>query len=163
MGLDADLAIERQHPLGSQIAALPLRLDRNGRLSVLMVTSRGTGRWVVPKGWTMEGHSPWGAAGIEALEEAGAEGRVASRSIGSYEYDKRLDDGTVLRCRVEVFPMLVCKLRRNWKERDERIRRWFTPKAAAQRVDEPELAALLRGLSQKPEKLPVIRDLLGSD
>ncbi|ARC90574.1 NUDIX hydrolase [Rhodovulum sp. MB263] len=155
--------MERQLPLGRQIAALPLRLDKKGRPDVLMVTSRGTGRWVVPKGWTMEGCPPWVAAGIEALEEAGAEGRISSHSIGSYEYDKRLEDGSVLRCRVEVFPMLVCKLRRNWKERHQRTRRWFAPKAAARRVDEPELAALLRGLSRKPEKLPVIRDLLGPD
>ncbi|PTW46161.1 NUDIX domain-containing protein [Rhodovulum kholense] len=160
--MDGSLAIEPKAPVGSQIAALPFRRDKNGRLSVLMVTSRGTGRWVMPKGWTMDGRKPWVAAEIEALEEAGAEGYVASQSIGTYDYDKRLDDGSVLRCRVEVFPMIVTKLKRDWKERRERTRRWFSPKDAARRVDEPELATLLRSLSGKPQKVPVIRDLIRS-
>jgi 8-oxo-dGTP pyrophosphatase MutT (NUDIX family) len=131
---------------GEQTAALPIQLDAKGRLSVLMVTSRDTGRWVMPKGWLIDGEKPWRAAEIEALEEAGAEGRVSSVAIGVYHYDKRLDDGTILPCRVRVYPMVVSRLKRRWKERRERKRRWFSPKAAARRVDEPDLAQLLRRL-----------------
>lgn len=146
--------------LGRQIAALPMHWDKKGRLSVLMVTSRDTGRWVMPKGWRMDGKKPWVAAGIEALEEAGAEGYIGSEMIGTYDYDKILGDGVALRCRVNVYPMIVDRLRKRWKERHERKRRWFSPKAAAQRVDEPELAALLQCLTKKPQKIPAVKKLL---
>lgn len=145
---------------GEQIAALPMRRDANDRVKVLMVTSRDTGRWVMPKGWQMDGKKPWHAAEIEALEEAGAKGHIGSQMIGTYRYGKTLDDGKVLPCVVEVYPMFVEKLMRDWKERKERKRKWFTPKAAAHRVDEPELAELLRRLHKNPHKEPAIRRLI---
>ncbi|XDB00242.1 NUDIX hydrolase [Sulfitobacter sp. LCG007] len=148
--------------IGRQIAALPMRWDRKGRLFVLMVTSRDTGRWVMPKGWHMDGKMPWHAAEIEALEEAGAKGYVGDEEIGTYRYRKRLTAREVIWCEVQVFPMIVEKLNRDWKERKERKRRWFTPKDAAKRVAEPELAELLRSLSTKPRKQPAIRQLLKS-
>lgn len=126
-----------------QIAALPITWTKAGKIRVLMVTSRDTGRWVMPKGWTMAGHKPWKAAAIEALEEAGAEGRILDTAIGEYGYDKILDDGSAIPCRVRVYPMVVARLKRRWKERAERTRRWFAPKAAARSVDEPDLAELL--------------------
>lgn len=125
-----------------------------------MVTSRDTGRWVMPKGWMMNGRKPWDAAAIEALEEAGAKGRIGSEEIGRYSYDKLLDDGTAVPCLVTVYPMFVEKLLRDWKERHERRRKWFSPKAAAKRVAEPELAELLLSLKERPQKQPVIRALL---
>ncbi|SLN17956.1 NUDIX domain protein [Roseivivax jejudonensis] len=131
---------------GEQIAALPLRWDRKGRLQVLMVTSRDTGRWVMPKGWEMDGKKPWAAAAIEALEEAGVRGHIAREAIGTYTYGKVLDDGSVQPCRVQLFPMIADKLKRRWKERKQRKRRWFSIRSAAKRVDEPTLAELLRSL-----------------
>lgn len=127
-----------------------------------MVTSRDSGRWIMPKGWEMDGKKPWRAAEIEALEEAGAVGSISREVIGTYRYNKVLKDGTKLPVVVRVYPMLVEKLKRNWKERDERKRRWFSAKAAAKRVSEPELAALLNSLRQKPKKQPVIRALLNA-
>ena len=144
---------------GDQIAALPLHLDKKGKARVLMVTSRDTGRWVMPKGWEMDGKKPWRAAEIEALEEAGALGHIGREPLGRYQYAKILDDGTRLPVIVTVYPMIVDKLRRRWKERRERVRRWFSPKAAAKRVHEPDLAALLMQLHEKPLKTPQIRDL----
>lgn len=146
--------------IGQQIAALPLQWDRKKQVRILMVTSRDTGRWVLPKGWVMEATTPWAAAEIEALEEAGAIGFIANETIGVYHYDKILDNGTALRCRVEVYPMLIERLKRNWKERYERRRRWFTAKGAAKRVNEPELSEMLRTLSYKPHKQPVVSGLL---
>ena len=73
-----------------QIAALPVCSDVNGKLRVLMVTSRDTGRWVMPKGWLMDGKKPWRAAEIEALEEAGATGFISHHAIGTNSYPKRL-------------------------------------------------------------------------
>lgn len=146
--------------IGEQIAALPLRWDENDQVRVLMVTSRGTGRWVMPKGWEMDGKKPWRAAEIEALEEAGATGYIGHEVIGTYRYPKIMDDGRIVPCLVRVYPMVVEKLQRDWKERKQRTRRWFTPKDAAKRVDEQELADLLMTLHKQPRKEPVIRALL---
>lgn len=143
-----------------QIAALPIRYDKKGNAQILMVTSRDTGRWVMPKGWTIDGKKPWAAAEIEALEEAGAKGHVSTKALGAYHYDKILDDGTALPCRVQLYPMIVQKLKRRWKERHQRRRHWFTPRSAARRVHEPELAALLLRIEGKPKKEPVLRQLL---
>jgi len=146
--------------LGEQIAALPMRRDAKDQVKVLMVTSRDTGRWVMPKGWQMDGKKPWAAAEIEALEEAGAKGHIGSDMIGTYRYPKILDDGRIVPCLVEVYPMFVEKLLRDWKERKERKRKWFTPKAAAKRVDEQDLADLLMRLHKNPQKEPAIRKLI---
>ncbi|WGW05274.1 NUDIX hydrolase [Tropicibacter oceani] len=146
--------------VGEQIAALPMRWDDDGNLKVLMVTSRDTGRWVMPKGWEMDGKKPWAAAEIEALEEAGAKGFISHDCIGSYSYKKKLGQKHWILCEVRVYPMIVEKLKRNWKERHQRKRKWFTPKAAAKRVKESELADLLMTLASKPKKEPIIRELL---
>lgn len=123
--------------VAEQIAALPMRLDKNGALAILMVTSRDSGRRVMPKGWAMEDKTPWDAAEIEALEEAGAVGQVASRRIGEYRCEKTGDDGAITVCPVQIYPLLVHTLKRDWKERGERRRRWFSARAAANSVDEP--------------------------
>ena len=145
--------------IGEQIAALPLRWDAKDEVSVLMVTSRDTGRWVMPKGWEMDGKKPWAAAAIEALEEAGAKGFVSEDCIGTYRYPKVLEDGRIIPCHVRVYPMVVQKLLRDWKERKQRKRRWFSPKAAAKKVHEQELADLLLTLQKKPHKRPELRAL----
>ena len=142
-----------------QIAALPVHWDSKGRLRVLMVTSRETRRWVMPKGWAMDGKKPWHAAEIEALEEAGAIGYVAEKPIGAYHYEKRLGRRKKILCRVEVYPMVVEKLKRRWKERKERTRHWFAPAKAAKLVNEKELATLLKDLGKKPAKLPALQEL----
>ena len=69
---------------GQQIAALPMRWKKDGTFQVLMVTSRETKRWVMPKGWTMDGKKPWTAAEIEALEEAGAAGYYGRQGVGPH-------------------------------------------------------------------------------
>lgn len=145
--------------VAKQIAALPVHWDSKGRLRVLMVTSRDRGRWVMPKGWTMDGKKPWQAAKIEALEEAGAVGYVADRAIGTYHYRKRLGQRREVTCRVTLYPMIVDKLKRRWKERKERKRHWFSLAKAAKLVDEKELSDLLRGLAKNPERLNQLEEL----
>ncbi|WP_051492152.1 NUDIX hydrolase [Roseivivax isoporae] len=139
-----------------QIAALPLRLSRKRGLEVLMITSRDTGRWVMPKGWPMDGKKPWTAVEIEALEEAGARGFVSKDPIGTYHYLKRMAEEADIPCHVTVYPMVVDHLKKVWKERRERKRRWFTVKSAAKRVHEPELADLLLRLAadEAAQRLP---------
>ncbi|WP_422037058.1 NUDIX hydrolase [Roseibium sp.] len=141
-----------------QTAALPLRWN-SGKPRVLMITSRETRRWVIPKGWLMKGKKPWETASIEACEEAGALGRIHAKPIGTYHYVKMLPRGESCRCEVHVYPLVVEKLKKNWRERGERTRRWFSAKKAAKLVSEPELSTLLldiagsRGANLIPGKL----------
>ena len=129
-------------PPRRQFAALPFRND--GGLRVLLVSSRETRRWVLPKGWPIKGMKPHSVAALEALEEAGLLGKISKRAIGAYHYIKHMPNGAALACKVEVFPFRVEKQRKNWPERDQRMTGWFDPGEAAQLVDEPELSDLLR-------------------
>ncbi|MDJ0628402.1 MAG: NUDIX hydrolase [Rhodobacter sp.] len=132
-----------------QAAALPLRWTSKGEIRVLMVTSRDTGRWVVPKGWLLEGHTEAETARVEALEEAGVLGPILPEAIARYEYSKRLDDGQVATCSVGVFPMLVEQELLRWKEQHQRVRSWFTNEQACMAVQEPGLAKILIGSELK--------------
>jgi 8-oxo-dGTP pyrophosphatase MutT (NUDIX family) len=142
-----------------QIAALPVRWDAKGKLRVLMVTSRDTGRWVMPKGWLMDGKKPWRAAEIEALEEAGATGFISHHPIGTYRYAKRLEDDDSVLCTVTVYPMFVQELKPCWKERAERKRHWFSARKAAKLVDETELSDILLKINQDPDSLTIVQEL----
>ncbi|MGB8814550.1 MAG: NUDIX hydrolase [Paracoccaceae bacterium] len=117
------------------------------RVEVLLITSRDTGRWVIPKGWPIEGLSPEATAAREAFEEAGVEGLVADHCIGVFSYGKGLGkpEGprVTVPCLVTVFPLRVKELVDKFPEIRERRRKWFTPKKAARRVAEPELQAML--------------------
>lgn len=132
-----------RRPEAMQVAALCLE-KKTGR--VLLVTSRGTGRWIVPKGWPMEGRSLGEAAEREAWEEAGVRGKLGTEEIGRYRYDKVQDRGFAIPIEVRVFPIEVSELRDKFPEADQRRREWFDPKVAATLVDESGLKALLMRL-----------------
>ncbi|WP_066104685.1 NUDIX hydrolase [Salipiger sp. CCB-MM3] len=125
-----------------QYAALCFRV-RNGKLKVLLITSRGRGRWTLPKGWPMPGHSPAGAAAREAWEEAGIRGRAHEVCVGSYTYRKRNSPHPHLAL---VYPLEAASRDRKFPERGERKLRWVSPKRAAHLVEHPELARLLRNI-----------------
>jgi 8-oxo-dGTP pyrophosphatase MutT (NUDIX family) len=126
---------------GLQYAALPYRL-KDG-VEILLVTSRETQRWVIPKGWPMKGKKPCAAAAREALEEAGVSGKVGKCPIGAYRYVKQLKNGAPLQCTVDVFPLQVTRQRKRWLEQGQRTAHWFTPEQAAEAVQEPELKELI--------------------
>ena len=130
-----------------QYAAVPYRRRNNGAIEVMLVTSRETKRWVVPKGWPIRGAKPHASAAREALEEAGVFGRINADAIGTYYYDKRLKNGLEARCKVEVFPLEVKSQRKRWREKGERKARWFRLEKAAEAVQEPGLRRLLRNLN----------------
>ncbi|MDT8856728.1 NUDIX hydrolase [Paracoccaceae bacterium Fryx2] len=119
----------------------------NRKVEVLLVTSRETGRWVIPKGWPIPGLSPEDSAAREAFEEAGVEGRVDSDCIGVFSYDKALGKPSgprqIVPCVVAVYALRVERLRMTFPERDQRRRKWFSPEKAARKVAEPELQHLL--------------------
>lgn len=131
-------------PLRNQYAALPFRVIDDAVLRVLLITSRRTRRWVLPKGWQKRNATPSETAAREAFEEAGiSQGAVTAKEIGAYHYDKRLEDGAVAPCRVGVFALEVKGLAAHWPEKGQRALRWCSPDQAARLVAEPELGALL--------------------
>lgn len=121
-----------EEDLRVQYGALPYRWTDAGTLEVLLITSRRTRRWIVPKGWPMKGRKPWETAEIEAREEAGVSGVVAKRAVGSFRYDKLLDeDERVLLCEVTIFPLLVQRYLKSWREQSQRDASWLSPSQAA--------------------------------
>ena len=128
----------------TQFAALCYR-RKKGAAEVLLITSLMSKRWIVPKGWPMDGFSPAEAAAQEAWEEAGVEGHPHQAVLGIYSYRKVIDDATTLPCVCAVFPLQVKRLLDAYPEAGQRKRKWFSPKKAAARVDEAELKAIIRG------------------
>lgn len=127
--------------LEKQVAALPYRV-RAKKLQILLITSRETKRWVIPKGWPMRGKKDWNAAALEGFEEAGIKGVVGHKSIGTYHYVKRRSNGD-LDCEVTVYPLEVRKLLDDWPEKNERRRKWFDAQRASELVDEDGLKAII--------------------
>ena len=126
----------------AQVGALAYRIA-DGAVEVLLITSRDTGRWVIPKGWGMKNKTDAQAAAIEAEEEAGMRGAVGKRPLGAYHYAKTLKSGQPAVCQVTVYPLAVDRQLKKWKERGQRTLRWFAPAEAAALVAEPELAELI--------------------
>lgn len=115
----------------------------------MLVTSRGTGRWVIPKGNPMAGMPHHSAAAVEAEEEAGIRGLACPVPLGSYRYRKLRRNGASLMVDVEVFPLSVTEELAQWKEQGERERRWFTLAEAARAVDEPDLRDLIHSFGPR--------------
>jgi len=127
----------------TQFAALPWRRDAQGRLEVLLITSRETRRWVIPKGWPIKGKSSGKSAAREAFEEAGVTGKLKKKPVGAYAYDKRLKNGRLQRVRVTVFALEVAEEADAFPEAAQREKLWAAPAEAARVVDEPELMVIL--------------------
>jgi 8-oxo-dGTP pyrophosphatase MutT (NUDIX family) len=132
-----------------QYGALPFRWSRNGSLKVMLVTTRGQKRWMIPKGWPIPGLAPHESAAREAFEEAGLVGQVHSETVGSFPHTKRLGSGRQAKCMVEVFPLHVDHQRPYWLEKGERETRWLSVKKAASLVSEPDLKKILLGFETK--------------
>lgn len=128
----------------TQFAALCYRV-RKDKVQVLLVTSRGSGRWIVPKGWPMDGKTPAESAAQEAWEEAGVVGTPDWRPLGMFSYSKVLDDEEDdLPCVAMVYGVRVKSVATEFPEVGQRKRKWVSRKKAASMVDEPELARILR-------------------
>ncbi|WP_297506733.1 NUDIX hydrolase [uncultured Caulobacter sp.] len=125
-----------------QVAALPWR-GEGETLRVLLVSSRETRRWVIPKGWPMKGKLDHAAAAQEAYEEAGVEGVIEQASIGTYDYLKGLKSGVSRPVTVEVYPLRVTVEHKVWPEKGQRTLQWVTPVEAALSVQEPDLRDLI--------------------
>jgi 8-oxo-dGTP pyrophosphatase MutT (NUDIX family) len=132
-----------------QYGALPFRTSGRSSVEILLVTSRVTRRWIIPKGWPLKRRPPHVTAAREAREEAGVVGRVEKRSIGSYSYTKRLKTGAPVLCEVHVFPLEVRRQRKTWPEQDERSVQWLSRTKAAKTVKDPVLGRLIRDFQRR--------------
>lgn len=125
-----------------QVAALPWHRTSTG-IEVMLITSRGTGRWVLPKGWPETSERLCETAAREASEEAGLSGSIATQEAGRYFYLKEMPNGEQVACEVLVYPLEVRHVAEKWKERRQRTRKWVSPSEAARMVNEPELCGLI--------------------
>jgi 8-oxo-dGTP pyrophosphatase MutT (NUDIX family) len=137
------LRVEQDREPRTQYAALPWRRRDGGEIEILLITSRETRRWVIPKGWPIKGLKPGASAAQEAFEEAGLRGTVSRKPIGAYHYDKRLRSERTQHVRVFVHALEVQAEAADWPERGQRDHKWTTPAEAAELVDEPQLKTLL--------------------
>ncbi len=96
---------------------------------VVVITARGSKRWIIPKGsidWELSAQE---SAAKEALEEAGLKGEVLPDEIGTYTYEKM--GGSY---KVRLYYMEVSKLKDKWDEKHFRKRKLLTPKQAIKKV-----------------------------
>lgn len=143
-------------PFEEQYGAICFRHHPDtGEAQVLLVTSRDTGRWVIPKGWPMKGKKPHKAAATEAWEEAGVVGKAHKKPIGRFTYLKRLQKGRSVPCVVVVHLVSVDTIAEDFREKGQRRSQWMSCHEAARSVREPELKSILSGLEPKLEAFRV--------
>ena len=155
--VSTEAVIEGDEPL-PQAGVIAYRI-RRGEVQVLLMTSRDTGRWIIPKGNVKPGSSPSKAAAQEAFEEAGVKGTIVSSTpLGVYTYAKKLGSGEARSATVEVFLLQVKKQVKKWPEKGERKLAWVSAKKAVELVEEPGVVPLLRGLTEFEDVAEVRRE-----
>ncbi len=142
-----------------QVAALPLRRTKSGAVEILLVTSRTTGRWIVPKGWTSKRLKDCKAAAREARQEAGVKGKIEPKAIGTYRYVKA-ELGEAAPIDVAVYLLSVRKQVKRWPEKHQRRRAWFHVLDAARKIAEPELSSLIGALERLAKPTPKAKHAL---
>jgi len=126
-----------------QYAALPYRVSTRARTEFMLITSRETRRWIIPKGWPQKGRAPHRSAASEAFEEAGVVGKVGKQSDGYFLYEKQLKNGGVALCKVRVFALQVQHQSSTWPEKKERRVQWLSARRAANAVKDPSLREII--------------------
>ncbi|MGH1394002.1 MAG: NUDIX hydrolase [Trichormus sp.] len=132
-----------------QSGVIPYRV-RNGRVEILLVTTRDRQRWVMPKGGIVKGMTPPSSAAKEAWEEAGVIGRVEANKLGSYKYRK---GGKTYQVKMYLLPVDVVSS--NYPEASTRYRRWLDVKQAMKLIKKASLKRLLKGIIQAKSRTGV--------
>jgi 8-oxo-dGTP pyrophosphatase MutT (NUDIX family) len=138
-----DLTSAHKTDVRTQFATLCFRMVRD-KPEVLLVTSRGSKRWIIPKGWPMDGKTPAESAQIEAWEEAGVHGKMYDRVLGLFSYRKEVGPEQGVPCVAMVYAMKVKRIESDYPEAKQRKRKWLRPKKAAALIDDAELAHMVR-------------------
>jgi 8-oxo-dGTP pyrophosphatase MutT (NUDIX family) len=119
-------------------------------LEILVVTTRQSRRWIVPKGWPIKRLTPSKAAAREAFEEAGVRGKIGARAIGNFRYKKAAEEnGAQANCEVKVFPLLVKRQSATWPECGQRVVQWVDPEKAISLIREPELKSMVAKFAKR--------------
>lgn len=148
--ISSTLQLMFRRPRRTQFAALCYRrIKKNGPLEILLLTSRDTGRWVIPKGWPMGSRAGHVVAETEAREEAGVKGIVEHDALGCFGYAKTMDEGLSLPCEVQVHALEVTGSVKDYKEKGQRRLEWVSPQVAAARVAEPGLKKLILAFAKR--------------
>ena len=159
----SDVHLMFRRPARMQYAALCYRFrKKRSVLEVLLITSRDTGRWVIPKGWPMQGRRSYAVAEREAFEEAGVKGKTQKEAIGHYMYQKGMAEGMKVPCKVQVYALEVADISKNYPEKDQRSSEWVSCSEAAARVNEPGLKDLILEFEQTmllPKALPMAKNI----
>jgi 8-oxo-dGTP pyrophosphatase MutT (NUDIX family) len=133
-----------------QYGALPYRFTPDAALEILLVTTRQTMRWIIPKGWPIKGLRPAKSAAREAFEEAGVTGKVGAKPLGLFTYDKTLDEaGVKVTCEVKVYPLLVKRQSEAWPESEQRKTQWVDPGKAVAMIKEPKLRKIVAAFARR--------------
>ncbi len=150
----APIALKDAHKsdVRTQFAALCYHMVRD-KPEILLITSRRSRRWIIPKGWPIDGKTPAQVALTEAWEEAGVQGKVHERCLGLFSYHKALGAERGVPCVAMVYAVRVKSLAADYPEADQRKRKWLRPKKAAALITEPELAHIVRNFHPRLLKL----------
>jgi 8-oxo-dGTP pyrophosphatase MutT (NUDIX family) len=133
-----------------QYAALPHRFTPTAAFEILLVTTRRSKRWIIPKGWPIKGLRPAKSAAREAFEEAGVRGKIGAKSIGLFKYNKLLDEqGIEVSCEVKVFPLLVKRQSDSWPELEQRLVQWVDSAKAVSLIEERQLKKLVAAFAKR--------------
>ncbi len=125
-----------------QSGVIPYR-ERDGKIEILLITTRDRQNWVIPKGGIVNGMTPPASAAKEAWEEAGVIGEVDGNELGTYKYRKR---GKVYRVKMYLLP--VEKISDCYPEADKRYRRWLDANQAIKLIKKDSLKRILKGFLQ---------------
>jgi uncharacterized protein len=140
-------AVAATNSILQQAGVIAYRVQ-DGKLRVLLMMSRDTGRWIIPKGNIKPGVAPCKAAEKEAYEQAGVKGIIGSTPLGMYAYSKKLESGEARTATVEVYLLRVKEQLKKWPERSERKLSWVSTKEAVRLVEEPGVVPLLLQLME---------------
>jgi len=131
-----------QRPPALQLAALCHRSTDDGK--VVLLVSSSSGRWILPKGWPIDGMTAGEAAAQEAWEEGGVKAsKVGKSSLGSFYGRKTYDNGRSEPCETLVYKLKVADVANDFPEANRRDRIWVSPTKAAELVDNAQLKSLL--------------------
>ncbi|MEO1608431.1 MAG: NUDIX hydrolase [Pseudomonadota bacterium] len=121
-----------------QASALPYRVNADGKVEILLITSKRSGKWLIPKGHVEPQEELVEAAAREALEEAGVKGEISPHCLGSYIYkkgSKKYD--------VRVYPLEVKEQLDEWEEHKLRNRQWYQQAEAARIVKNADVGKII--------------------
>jgi len=116
---------------------------QNGDLEILLVTSRGKGNWILPKGKVKPGKTAALSAQEEVYEEAGAVGIVDQALVARFDLKAPMA-GQDAREEMQIFSLEVETLALVWPEMFQRQRRWTSLRDALELVKNARIRRALK-------------------